>query len=66
MRLNCREASRLISDELDKKLSLGDRAALKMHLAFCDACTKLKSQFEFMRRALSVYARSDDDDDSRR
>ena len=61
MRLTCREASRLLSDGLDRKLRLGDRAALRMHLALCDACTKLKSQFEFMRRAIADYTQSDDD-----
>jgi hypothetical protein len=62
MKLSCREASRLLSDGLDKKLSFGDRAALRLHLTLCDACTRLKSQFEFMRRALSAYADRDDED----
>ena len=61
MRLTCKEASRLISEGLDRQLSFSDRAALKLHLTLCVACTRLKSQFEFMRRALSAYARSDDD-----
>ena len=60
MKLTCREASRLLSDGLDKKLGVGDRAALKLHLTFCDACTRLKAQFEFMRRALSAYTNRDD------
>jgi hypothetical protein len=61
MKLTCREASRLLSDGLDKKLSIGDRAALRLHLTLCDACTRLKGQFEFLRRALSAYAGRDDD-----
>jgi anti-sigma factor RsiW len=61
MRLTCREASRLLSDGLDKQLSFADRAALKLHLAFCSACTRVKAQFEFMRRALAAYAGRDDD-----
>ena len=61
MKLTCKEASRLISLALDTKLSLADRTALRLHLALCDACNKVKAQFDFMRRALAAYAKSDDD-----
>ena len=61
MRLTCREASRLISEGLDRDLSFADRAALRLHLALCDACNKLKAQFQFLRRALSTYASDRDD-----
>lgn len=60
MKLTCREASRLLSDGLEKKLSIADRAALKLHLTLCDACTRLKRQFEFMRRAVSAYTERDE------
>jgi hypothetical protein len=56
MRLTCKESSRLISLGLDRELSLGQRASLRLHLVMCTACTKLKAQFEFMRAALSVYS----------
>jgi anti-sigma factor RsiW len=61
VKLTCKEASRLLSVGLDTKLSLADRAALRLHLALCDACNKLKAQFDFMRRALSAYTKSDHD-----
>jgi anti-sigma factor RsiW len=62
MKLTCKEASRLISVGLDTNLSLADRASLRFHLALCDACNKLKAQFHFLRRALSAYAKSEDDE----
>jgi hypothetical protein len=62
MKLNCKEASRLISLGLDRDLGLADRTALRLHLAVCDTCNKLKAQFEFMRRALSMYSRAEEDD----
>ena len=62
MKLTCREASRLLSEGLDRDLSIADRARLKLHLTLCDACIQLKSQFEFMRRALSAYAKREDRD----
>jgi Putative zinc-finger len=63
MRLTCKEASRLISLGLDRKLSLGQRTSLRLHLTMCAACTKLKAQFEFMRRALSAYGSGGPQDD---
>ena len=62
MKITCREASRLISAGLDTGLSLSERTALRLHLLVCDACTRLKAQFEFMRRALAAYADRDNDE----
>lgn len=56
MKLTCKEASRLISSGLDKELSAAQRTALRLHLAVCDACSKLKAQFVFLRSALSAYS----------
>jgi len=66
MKLTCKEASRLISLGLDRELGLSERASLRLHLALCDTCNKLKAHFEFMRQALSSYSsagRDDGDDD---
>ena len=62
MRITCKEASRLISSGLDQRLGLRDRTALRLHLAVCSACNVLKSQFEFMRRALGTYSRPERDE----
>jgi anti-sigma factor RsiW len=56
MKLTCREASRLLSQGLDRELTLAQRAQLKLHLTVCDACTRVKAQFQFLRRALSAYS----------
>jgi hypothetical protein len=55
-KLNCKEASRVISQGLDQDMSPAERTSLRMHLAVCDACSKLKAQFVFLRRAFSAYA----------
>ena len=54
LNLTCKEASRLISQRLDRNLGLGERAALRLHLALCDACTRLSAQFDFLRRAMDA------------
>jgi hypothetical protein len=58
--LSCREASRLISEKLDRDLSVPERATLRVHLAICVACTRLTRQFEFLRRAVTQFPGPDD------
>jgi hypothetical protein len=60
IRLSCREASRLISQGMDRRLSLGERIALRLHLFVCDACTRLTRHVRFLRRALESYPGPDD------
>jgi hypothetical protein len=62
-KLTCKEASRIISGGLDRDLSVAQRAALRYHLVVCDACTQLKAQFEFMRKALAALAGRHGDQD---
>ena len=62
-KLNCKEAGRIISQGLDKDMSAADRLSLRMHLAVCDACNKLKAQFVFLRRAVAALAGRGADDD---
>jgi len=50
--LTCREASRLVSQGLDRNLGFGERVMLRVHLTICDGCTNFKSQVEFLRRAV--------------
>jgi hypothetical protein len=52
MNLSCKEASRLLSQSQDRKLALGERVALKLHLALCRGCRAVSEQFEFLRRAV--------------
>ena len=59
LRLTCKEASRLLSQRLDRELTLAQRAQLRLHLTLCDACSRVKMQFELIRRALSTYSRDE-------
>ncbi|MBI4293015.1 MAG: hypothetical protein HY661_16205 [Betaproteobacteria bacterium] len=51
--LTCKEASRLTSEELDRKLNVGQWLALRMHLKLCQGCTRVSRQLQFLRRAMS-------------
>jgi hypothetical protein len=65
MKLSCKEASRLISLGLDHKLTFGQRTALRLHLTLCDACTRVKTQFDFLRRAVASYSGTTEDGEDR-
>ncbi len=49
--LSCKEAAGLLSESLDRKLPLGQRIALRMHLLFCRFCRRFSRQVLFLRGA---------------
>ena len=55
IKLNCREATRLLLEAEDRDISAADRLALQLHVTICDACTRFVSQLQFMRRATSAW-----------
>jgi hypothetical protein len=63
IKLTCKEAGRIISQGLDKELTVAERIALRLHLAVCSPCNALKMQFTFLRRAMAAYAGRGKDDD---
>ena len=50
--LNCKTASRLLSEAEDRQLSGLERAGLKLHVATCKSCRKFREQLAVMRQAL--------------
>jgi hypothetical protein len=56
MLLNCKEATRLVSQGLDRRLGLFERVALRLHLLICEGCANFSRQLAFVRRALSSLA----------
>jgi len=62
--LNCKEASRLVSQSLDRRLNWRERCALKLHLAICDACRQFSRQLGWMRTALRRFAHMAENDES--
>lgn len=52
MNISCKKASRLMSQAQDRELSLGERAALQIHLALCRGCRAFSAQIDFLRRAV--------------
>ena len=52
MMLSCKEVTRLVSQGEDRQLQLGERVALRLHLALCQGCRNMRVQFKFLRRAV--------------
>jgi putative zinc finger protein len=59
-RLSCKEASKLISEGMDRRLSVAERFRVRLHVRICDACTRFSSQVQFLRRALKAFPGPDD------
>lgn len=53
--LNCREASQLVSRQLDEPLPLARRLELRLHLVFCAACRRFERQAALLREAMRRY-----------
>lgn len=53
---SCREVTALVSQGLDKKLSLGERLAVGLHLIVCAQCRDFQRQARFLRKAAQGYA----------
>jgi predicted anti-sigma-YlaC factor YlaD len=51
-KIDCDEATRLISAGLDRELSPPARATLRLHYTMCTACRRFESQMQAVRRAL--------------
>ncbi|HMX15854.1 MAG TPA: zf-HC2 domain-containing protein [Rhodocyclaceae bacterium] len=54
--MRCKDASRLVSQALDRPLSIGELIRLRSHLAICRGCSNYRQQMLFLRRALRRYS----------
>lgn len=52
--LDCKQSSQLISQSLDRSLTLRERLALKLHLFICEYCRQFSQHMQTMRVALKV------------
>ncbi|MBD9357308.1 zf-HC2 domain-containing protein [Methylomonas albis] len=52
---SCRNITSLISQGLDKKLGLGERLTVRVHLMMCSRCRNFKTQSQFIRKTAQTY-----------
>jgi hypothetical protein len=53
--LSCKEATRLLSQAQDRRLSYGERIKLRLHLMACVACSRFSRQLAVLREAVSRF-----------
>lgn len=58
----CENATKLASDELDRRLSIRENISLRLHLLGCDACSGFVRQIGVIRKATRRYVASDASD----
>lgn len=57
--MSCEHVSRLVSHSKDRRLSLGERMKVVMHLAICRYCTRFEEQLRLLERAIERDKRGD-------
>jgi hypothetical protein len=52
LRIRCTRAHRLLSQRMDSPIAPADQWRLRLHLAFCDMCSRFERQIDLMRDAI--------------
>ncbi len=60
--LNCHDATQLMSEQQDRRLTLSERLSLRIHLLVCDGCRNFGMQMQSLRRFLRGYARGESEE----
>jgi len=53
--ISCKKASHLISEGMDRRLTLRESISLKMHLIMCGACKQVLKQLKGIRILMRAY-----------
>ena len=61
--MNCKQATRLLSDAQERKLTLKEKTALTLHTAMCSGCRNFGKQMESLRNFSRGYMRGDKKND---
>lgn len=54
--MNCREATELCSEEMERSLRLREQMSLAAHLMMCSGCTNFRKQMKTLRQVAQAYA----------
>ncbi|MCK7596766.1 zf-HC2 domain-containing protein [Microbulbifer sp. CAU 1566] len=56
--MNCKQASRLLSEQLERPLHGGEKLQLKLHLLMCRGCRNFGDQMRTLRQLSKGYAKT--------
>ncbi|WP_416172359.1 zf-HC2 domain-containing protein [Allopontixanthobacter sp.] len=57
--LNCHDATFLLSQRLERDLSVTERANLRLHVTICRGCTNFERQLPTLGKAARAFASHD-------
>ncbi|MFP5383583.1 MAG: zf-HC2 domain-containing protein [Gammaproteobacteria bacterium] len=60
--LSCEEATRLMSDAMERPLPVKDRLSLNVHLVMCKGCRNFGHQVQGLRQVAREYVKRSEDD----
>jgi hypothetical protein len=52
---NCKQTHKLVSEGMDRRLTLAERTKMKLHLSICESCTNFNGQMQLLRKAMHDY-----------
>ena len=61
--LNCHNATQLLSESQDRKLKLGERVSLRIHLVICNSCRNFGNQVHILRKISRSYVKGENSGD---
>ena len=62
--LNCNQTTQLVSQSLDRRLTLSERFALRLHLMLCKFCKRFSQQIQIMRVSIKAIIKTIESDDT--
>ena len=60
---NCKQTHQLVSEGLDRRLTLAERTKMKLHMSICDSCTNFNGQMQLLRKAMHDYPKAETNSD---
>lgn len=63
--INCKDYAGLVSEQMERPLSLKDRMTLKIHQLVCPACNYMRKQLDVIRHACRHVPSGDEQDTHR-
>ena len=58
--LNCHDATFLLSQSRERKLTFSERMKLRLHVGMCSGCANFERQLPVLSDAVGAYARKAD------
>jgi len=59
--LTCKEASKIVSESMERPLSLHERWSLRLHLWMCGNCRRFSRQMHLLRKTMRSWVHRQDE-----